>query len=172
MCVCPSSTPSNKSKILIKCFNFKSSEASIFNYDFINDEYKQLFTSQEVNWWTGVIWITCGLLWCFYQLFGLSFWRHPFTPEDPLVNKRCDAKFLQNCSNEETNSSTSCMSWRWVNLKKIIFFGWTFIISEVFLEIRNFWQCEILESKLLKHTFHTQTNLLGLLTTSSTVIEI
>ncbi len=21
----------------------------------------------------------CGLLWCFYQLFGLSFWRHPFT---------------------------------------------------------------------------------------------
>ncbi len=25
----------------------------------------------------------CGLLWCFYQLFGLSFWRHPFTAEDP-----------------------------------------------------------------------------------------
>ncbi len=23
----------------------------------------------------------CGLLWCFYQLFGLSFWRHPFTAE-------------------------------------------------------------------------------------------
>ncbi len=22
-----------------------------------------------------------GLLWCFYQLFGLSFWRHPFTAE-------------------------------------------------------------------------------------------
>ncbi len=21
---------------------------------------------------------SCGLLWCFYQLFGLSFWRHPF----------------------------------------------------------------------------------------------
>ncbi len=28
----------------------------------------------------------CGLLWCFYQLFGLSFWRHPFTAEHPLVN--------------------------------------------------------------------------------------
>ncbi len=26
----------------------------------------------DVIWWT-------GLLWCFYQLFGLSFWRHPFT---------------------------------------------------------------------------------------------
>ncbi len=34
-----------------------------------------------------MVWITCGLLWCFYQLFGLSFWRHPFTAEDPLVSK-------------------------------------------------------------------------------------
>ncbi len=41
-------------------------------------------------------------LWCFYQL--LSFWRHPFTSEDPLVSKWCDAKCLQFCSNEETNS--------------------------------------------------------------------
>ncbi len=37
--------------------------------------------SQDINWWTGVVWITCGLLWCFYQLFGLLFWRHPFTAE-------------------------------------------------------------------------------------------
>ncbi len=29
----------------------------------------QLLASQYVNWWTGVVWITCGLLWCFYQLF-------------------------------------------------------------------------------------------------------
>ncbi len=55
----------------------------------------QLFTSQDINWWTGVLWITCGLLWCFYQLFGLSFWRHPFTAEDPLVSKWCNATFLQ-----------------------------------------------------------------------------
>ncbi len=26
--------------------------------------------------------------------FGLSFWQHPFTAEDPLVNKWCNAKFL------------------------------------------------------------------------------
>ncbi len=26
---------------------------------------RQLFTSQDINWWTGVVWITCGLLWCF-----------------------------------------------------------------------------------------------------------
>ncbi len=23
----------------------------------------QLLSSQDVNWWTGVVWITCGLLW-------------------------------------------------------------------------------------------------------------
>ncbi len=50
---------------------------------------------QDINWWTGVMWITCGLLWCFYQLFGLSFWRHPFTAEDPLVSKWCNSTFLQ-----------------------------------------------------------------------------
>ncbi len=40
-------------------------------------------------------WISSGLLWCFYQLFELSFWWHPFTAEDPLVNKKCNAKFIQ-----------------------------------------------------------------------------
>ncbi len=53
----------------------------------------QLLASQDINWWTGVEWITCGLLWYFYQLFGLSFWRHPFTAEDPLVSKWCNATF-------------------------------------------------------------------------------
>ncbi len=47
-------------------------------------------------WWICFFWLLktltdglewCGLLWCFYQLFGLSFWRHPFTAEDPLVSK-------------------------------------------------------------------------------------
>ncbi len=58
----------------------------------------QLFTSQDVDWQTGVVWIR--LLQCLYQLFELSFWRHPFTAEDPLVSKWCN---LQICSNE-TNS--------------------------------------------------------------------
>ncbi len=49
----------------------------------------QLLSSLDVNWWTGVVWITCGLLWCFYQLFGLSFWRHPFTAEHPLLRDWC-----------------------------------------------------------------------------------
>ncbi len=55
----------------------------------------QFLSSPDVNWWTGVVWVTCGLLWCFYQLFGLSFWRHPFTAEHPLWSKWCNATFLQ-----------------------------------------------------------------------------
>ncbi len=34
----------------------------------------QRFTLYNVNRWTGVVWIIV--------LFGLSFWRHPFTAED------------------------------------------------------------------------------------------
>ncbi len=45
------------------------------------------------NWTDGLEW--CGLLWCFYQLFGLSFWRHPFTAEDPLVRQWYNDTFLQ-----------------------------------------------------------------------------
>ncbi len=82
----------------------------------------QLFTSQDVNWWTGVVWITCRLLWCFYQLFGLSFWRHPFTAEHPLVNKWCNATFHQICFYEGTNSSRSWTAWGWVNILKIFLF--------------------------------------------------
>ncbi len=50
-----------------------------------------------------VVCITCGLFWCFYQLFGLLFWRHPFTAEDPLVSKGCNATFLQIYFDEERN---------------------------------------------------------------------
>ncbi len=64
----------------------------------------QLFTLQDVNRWTGVVWIIV----MFYQLFGLSFWRHPFSAEDPLVSKWYNAKFLKICSEEETNSSSAC----------------------------------------------------------------
>ncbi len=71
------------------------------------------------------MWITCVLLWCFYQLFGLSFWRHPFTAEDPLVKNWYNATFLQNCSHEEKNSSPSWMAWGWAHFQQIFIFGWT-----------------------------------------------
>ncbi len=61
----------------------------------LNLKNTRFLSSQDVNWWTGVVWITCGLLWCFYQLFGLSFWRHPFTEEHPLMSKWCNDTFLQ-----------------------------------------------------------------------------
>ncbi len=48
-----------------------------------------LFFTKKNRRWTGVVWITHGLL-CFYQLFGLLFWRHPFAAEHPLVSKWCN----------------------------------------------------------------------------------
>ncbi len=36
----------------------------------------QLFISEDINWWTGVVWITCGLLWCFISCLD-SFWLAP-----------------------------------------------------------------------------------------------
>ncbi len=87
----------------------------------------QLFDSQDINWLTGVVRMTCGLLWCFYQLFGLSFWRHPFTAEDPLVSKWCNATFLQICSDEET--LIYILDGLRVSIFQLIFFFW----GELFL---------------------------------------
>ncbi len=106
--------------------------------------YKQLFTSQDVDWWTGVVWITC-LLWCFYQLFGLSFWRHPFTAEDPLVSKWCNAEFINICSDKETNVSTTHLGrpeGKYI-FSKIVVFGWTIALLQ-----STFWdlQCFILQN--------------------------
>ncbi len=69
----------------------------------------------------GVVWITCG-----YVLISCldSFWRHPFTADDPLVGKSCKAKFLQMFSNEETNSSICWMAWGWLIYQMFIFW-WT-----------------------------------------------
>ncbi len=72
------------------------------------------------NWWTGVVWIVCGLLWCFYQLFGLSFWRHPFTAEDPLVMQCYISPNLM-----KKNSSRSWMAWGGAHFKQMFIFGWT-----------------------------------------------
>ncbi len=52
--------------------------------------------------------MVCWLSWCFYQLFGLG--------THSLVNKWCNANFLQICSDKETNVSASWMVWFWVHL--------------------------------------------------------
>ncbi len=68
----------------------------------------------------------CGLLWCFYQLFGLSFWRHPFTAEHPLVIKWFHARFLQIYSDEETHLRLG-----WSEDEHIFIFGWTIPVSGI-----------------------------------------
>ncbi len=55
----------------------------------------QLLSSPDVIWWTRMVWVTCGLLWCIYQQFGLSLWRHPFTAKHPLLRHWCRDTFLQ-----------------------------------------------------------------------------
>ncbi len=99
-------------------------EGDNLKWKYLNDDsflkYKlDLFTTQDINWWTEEVWVTYGLLWCFYQLFGLSFWRHPFTAEDPFVSKWCNATVLQSVPMKKQNSSTSWMPWGWVHFQKI-----------------------------------------------------
>ncbi len=72
-----------------------------------------------------MVWITCGLLCCFYHLFGLSFWRHPFTAEDPLVSKWCNVEFLQICSDEETTRWTVPLIC-WKVLFDSLFYSWLY----------------------------------------------
>ncbi len=67
--------------------------------------WTRILARSNTSWWIcfsfsllkmltgGLEW--CGLLWCFYQLFGLSFWRHPFTAEHPLLRHWCRDTFLQ-----------------------------------------------------------------------------
>ncbi len=80
----------------------------------------QLFALQDINWWTVAVWVTCRLLWCFYQQFELSLWRHPFTVEDPLVSKWCNAKFLQICSDEDL-ICLNCTRWNRIKIQTMIF---------------------------------------------------
>ncbi len=78
---------------------------------------------------TGVVCITCGLLWCFISCLDSQFWRHPFTAEDPLPCKWCNSTCLLICSDEETNSSTSWMLWETTHFQKCFTFGWTMPLS-------------------------------------------
>ncbi len=94
----------------------------------------QLFPSKDVNWWTGVVWVTCGLLWCFYQLFGLSFWRHPFTAEHPLVSKWCNATYLQI---SKTNSSTSWIAWGRVNFHFYFWMNYSFNVVVIVVSVER-----------------------------------
>ncbi len=60
------------------------------------------------------------IVWNHVDYCDVFIWWHPFTAEDPLVSKWCNAKFLQICSHEETNSSTSWMAWGWVHFQQTL----------------------------------------------------
>ncbi len=60
---------------------------------------------------------SCGLLWCFYQLFGLSFWRHPPIHWGSIGEQVMQFRIYPNLFQWRKNSSTSWMAFFccWVN---------------------------------------------------------
>ncbi len=71
----------------------------------------QLLITQYINWWPGVI----------VDYLSIGEW--------------CNAKFLQICSEEETNSSASWMASGSVHVQQIFIFGWTFPLKQQWLII-------------------------------------
>ncbi len=65
----------------------------------------------------------CGLIVNYCDVFIScldSFWRYPFTAEDPLVSKLYNAQCLQIYFDEETSSSRSIwMDWGWLHFQQI-----------------------------------------------------
>ncbi len=60
---------------VIRYYVFLILPEAIYFY-FLSSKFRFSFQNTLI---AGLSWITWGLLWCFYQLFRLSFWRHPFT---------------------------------------------------------------------------------------------
>ncbi len=85
---------------------------------------------------------SCELLLCFYQQFGLLFWWHPFTAEDPLVSKWCHAILSKICSDEEINSGL--INIRWAKGEYIFIIGWT-AIQRNNCNICNIWAGRYIE---------------------------
>ncbi len=83
--ICAYSSPDSdfftgESNIIVRWLWFEVKNVLMLDLFLTNTVNTQLLTSLDINWWTGVVWIIV----MFYQLFDLSFWRHPFTAEDPL----------------------------------------------------------------------------------------
>ncbi len=73
------------------------------------------FTRCYLMDWSGVDYLWIIVMFFISCLDPNLLWRHPFTEEDPLVNKWCNAKFIQICPYTETNLSTPCNIYFWVN---------------------------------------------------------
>ncbi len=84
-----------------------------------NSEYLFVchFTSLHKFLTDGLEW--CDLLWCFYQLFGLSFWRHPFTCFKSwyIISWKCQHSlfiFRPYCHSDYIKKEENCL-WIWCN---------------------------------------------------------
>ncbi len=128
----------------------------IRRYDWSDRLSIMLFSNCQLMDRSGVdyLWIIV----MFYQLFGLSFWRHPFTAEDPLVSKWFNATFLLICSHEETNSSTSRMVRRWIHFQQISILGWT--IPLIWTNMFKFFQAAIHIYFIALNTYYMSTTIL------------
>ncbi len=65
----------------------------------------QLLASQDVNWWTGVVWISCGLLWCFLSAVWTLNLMAPIHCRASMVTHTQNSCFAFNPSKVHTHSS-------------------------------------------------------------------
>ncbi len=76
----------------------------------------QLLSSQDVNWWTGVVWIIV--------MFLSAVWTHSDgTHSLQRIHWWASDTFLQICSDEETNSSLSWVTLGWTHFQ-VFFIFW------------------------------------------------
>ncbi len=70
-------------------------------------------------------WSCVDYLWIivmFFQLFELSFWRHPFTAENPLVSKWCNAIFFfKTTMHNQTDIFGNCIA-TWAVLLLLLYY--------------------------------------------------
>ncbi len=81
--------------------------------DLFLTSFSQLFASQDVYWWTGVMWITCGSLWCF---ISCSDGTH-------LIKRISWFASDVICSHEEAHFLMK----RWTQISKLWFLGELFL---------------------------------------------
>ncbi len=79
----------------------------------------QLFTSQDVNWWTGVYW------WCFYQQLYQFLSDSHSDGTHSLQRIHGWARNVMLRFSKSVLSSSSWMASGWVHFQQILIFGWT-----------------------------------------------
>ncbi len=87
--------------------------------------------TQDINWWTGVVWITCGLLWCFFSCLDSdgthSLQRIHWWASDGMLN----SPYLFPWRNKPIFTlDGQCVC---VKFQQIIIFGWTIPFEILYL---------------------------------------